>query len=242
MARRGCLFPRLPPRHGEPDRGRADRGARVAPPLAQGPARPARAIDRVRTTYALKALRAVVLLALGLAAAVVPAVANKPPRPLSISAHHDYLEHSASADRLVEALRLGIDNIEIELGKPDHRRGPSRTRVEDRGSRTAARPAPCPPSTSAPGRGASTPRSPATPSRRRGRRSRPRRPPGPPRERALGAAAAPRVSRRRLVEVAGQRVRRDRQRVALAAPRQLPARTRRPAHLVVPRDPGVRQH
>jgi hypothetical protein len=108
----------------------------------------------VRTTFALKALRAVVLLALGLATAVVPAVAEEPPRSLSTSAHHGYLENSASADRLVEALRLGIDNIEIELGKPDDRRDSNRTRVEARGSRTAALPAPCPPSPFAPGRGA----------------------------------------------------------------------------------------
>src|SRR5512144_2542276 len=62
-----------------------------------------------------------------------------------------------------------------------------------------------------------------------------------PRERALGTAATPGVFRRRFVEVAGQRVRRDRQQVALAAPPQIPAETRRPAHLVVPRHPSVRQ-
>ena len=37
-------------------------------------------------------------------------------RPLPVSAHNCYLEDSASNARLVEALRLGIDNIEIDLG------------------------------------------------------------------------------------------------------------------------------
>jgi hypothetical protein len=58
--------------------------------------------------------RAAVLLVL-----VVPLtrpLADEPARPLPISAHNCYLEDSASAERLVEALRLGIDNIEIDLG------------------------------------------------------------------------------------------------------------------------------
>src|SRR5512135_120859 len=53
--------------------------------------------------------------------------------------------------------------------------------LDARGSRTATPPAPCPPSPSAPGRDASTPRSPADPSRRRGPRSWSRRRPRPPR-------------------------------------------------------------
>jgi hypothetical protein len=49
---------------------------------------------------------------------LVPAVgADAPaPRPLPISAHNCYPENSTSNQRLVEALQLGIDNIEIDLG------------------------------------------------------------------------------------------------------------------------------
>jgi hypothetical protein len=43
--------------------------------------------------------------------------ADKPePRPLPISAHNCYPENSTSNERLAEALGLGIDNIEIDLG------------------------------------------------------------------------------------------------------------------------------
>jgi hypothetical protein len=38
------------------------------------------------------------------------------PRPLPISAHNCYPENSTSNERLAEALGLGIDNIEIDLG------------------------------------------------------------------------------------------------------------------------------
>jgi hypothetical protein len=38
------------------------------------------------------------------------------PRPLPISAHNCYPENSTSTERLAEALGLGIDNIEIDLG------------------------------------------------------------------------------------------------------------------------------
>jgi len=49
------------------------------------------------------------------AAATWPARADAP-RPLPISAHNCYPENSTSNERLVEALGLGIDNIEIDLG------------------------------------------------------------------------------------------------------------------------------
>jgi hypothetical protein len=62
----------------------------------------------------MNALRVVVSLLLGWA--VTAAVADEPMRPRPISAHNCYLENTASAERLVEALRLGIDNIEIDLG------------------------------------------------------------------------------------------------------------------------------
>src|SRR4051812_49068793 len=38
------------------------------------------------------------------------------PKPLPVSAHNCYPENSTASDRLVEALALGIDNIEIDLG------------------------------------------------------------------------------------------------------------------------------
>lgn len=42
-----------------------------------------------------------------------------PSRPLPISAHNCYPRDSTTNDRLVEALALGIDNIEIDLGWDD---------------------------------------------------------------------------------------------------------------------------
>src|SRR4051812_564675 len=39
-----------------------------------------------------------------------------PPYPRPISAHNCYPSNSTSRERLVEALSLGIDNIEIDLG------------------------------------------------------------------------------------------------------------------------------
>jgi hypothetical protein len=39
-----------------------------------------------------------------------------PSRPLPISAHNCYPQNSKGSERLIEALRLGIDNIEIDLG------------------------------------------------------------------------------------------------------------------------------
>jgi hypothetical protein len=51
--------------------------------------------------------------ALGLPADAADAPA---PRPLPISAHNCYPENSNRNERLVEALGLGIDNIEIDLG------------------------------------------------------------------------------------------------------------------------------
>jgi hypothetical protein len=39
-----------------------------------------------------------------------------PTRPLPVSAHNCYSENRRSNERLAEALRLGIDNIEIDLG------------------------------------------------------------------------------------------------------------------------------
>jgi hypothetical protein len=51
---------------------------------------------------------------------VIPASAccagDDAPQPLPVSAHNCYPENSTSNDRLVEALGLGIDNIEIDLG------------------------------------------------------------------------------------------------------------------------------
>jgi hypothetical protein len=51
---------------------------------------------------------------------IIPAIAycagNDAPQPLPVSAHNCYPENSTSNDRLVEALGLGIDNIEIDLG------------------------------------------------------------------------------------------------------------------------------
>lgn len=55
----------------------------------------------------------VLMLALSLAGA---ADESARVRPLPISAHNCYPADSAGNDRLVEALRLGIDNIEIDLG------------------------------------------------------------------------------------------------------------------------------
>jgi hypothetical protein len=56
---------------------------------------------------------------------VIPAAADSAgndapgPPPLPVSAHNCYPENSTSNDRLVEALGLGIDNIEIDLGWDD---------------------------------------------------------------------------------------------------------------------------
>ncbi len=47
---------------------------------------------------------------------------NDSPRPLPISAHNCYPANNTSTDRLVEALALGIDNIEIDLGWDDARK------------------------------------------------------------------------------------------------------------------------
>src|SRR5262245_32545053 len=44
-------------------------------------------------------------------------------RPLPVSAHNCYLSDSTSNARLVEALALGIDNIEIDVGWDDARKG-----------------------------------------------------------------------------------------------------------------------
>jgi hypothetical protein len=64
----------------------------------------------------MNAPRVVVFLLLGWAVTVADAAADESIRPRPVSAHNCYLENSASAERLVEALRLGIDNIEIDLG------------------------------------------------------------------------------------------------------------------------------
>lgn len=54
---------------------------------------------------------------LTLALALAPfAVRAEPPKPLPVSAHNCYPANSASTERVVEALALGIDNIEIDLG------------------------------------------------------------------------------------------------------------------------------
>jgi lysophospholipase L1-like esterase len=45
-----------------------------------------------------------------------PCLADAPPRPLPVSAHNCYPTDSTSRARLVEALALGLDNIEIDLG------------------------------------------------------------------------------------------------------------------------------
>jgi hypothetical protein len=46
-------------------------------------------------------------------------LAGGPPRPLPISAHNCYGENRTDNPRLIEALALGIDNIEIDLGWDD---------------------------------------------------------------------------------------------------------------------------
>jgi hypothetical protein len=54
--------------------------------------------------------------------ALVPsteAFADTTPRPLPISAHNCYAENRTDNPRLTEALKLGIDNIEIDLGWDD---------------------------------------------------------------------------------------------------------------------------
>lgn len=64
----------------------------------------------------LKIARSTLLLA------CVPAMttfADGPPRPLPISAHNCYAANHADNPRLAEALALGIDNIEIDLGWDD---------------------------------------------------------------------------------------------------------------------------
>jgi hypothetical protein len=60
--------------------------------------------------------RSIVLLAIALSS---EALAADPPRPLPISAHNCYAENRADNPRLTEALSLGIDNIEIDLGWDD---------------------------------------------------------------------------------------------------------------------------
>jgi hypothetical protein len=67
------------------------------------------------------ALPAVALVLAALAGAPEPAP-TPAPRPLPVSAHNCYPQNSASAARLVEALGLGIDNIEIDLGWDASRR------------------------------------------------------------------------------------------------------------------------
>src|SRR5262249_60046495 len=47
------------------------------------------------------------------------ALASGTPRPLPISAHNCYVENRTDNPRLTEALALGIDNIEIDLGWDD---------------------------------------------------------------------------------------------------------------------------
>jgi len=58
-------------------------------------------------------VRVGILLAIALGST---ARASVPPAPLPISAHNCYAEDRADNPRLAEALRLGIDNIEIDLG------------------------------------------------------------------------------------------------------------------------------
>lgn len=61
--------------------------------------------------------RGIVRPAFLLALALAPtALADDPPRPLPIGAHNCYAEDRADNPRLAEALALGIDNIEIDLG------------------------------------------------------------------------------------------------------------------------------
>jgi hypothetical protein len=52
----------------------------------------------------------------------VAARADEPARPLPISAHNCYPADSTSRDRLALAVKLGIDNIEIDLGWDEARR------------------------------------------------------------------------------------------------------------------------
>ena len=47
------------------------------------------------------------------------AVDDGPPRPMPISAHNCYAEDRSDNPRLAEALALGIDNVEIDLGWDD---------------------------------------------------------------------------------------------------------------------------
>jgi hypothetical protein len=56
-----------------------------------------------------------------MALALAAAAGASTPRALPVSAHNCYLENSASGERLAEALALGIDNIEIDLGWDDAR-------------------------------------------------------------------------------------------------------------------------
>ena len=48
--------------------------------------------------------------------AAASCLAAAPTRPMPVSAHNCYPPNTTSRDRLVEALTLGIDNIEIDLG------------------------------------------------------------------------------------------------------------------------------
>jgi hypothetical protein len=52
-------------------------------------------------------------------AQTLEACADSTPRPLPISAHNCYAENRTDNPRLTEALALGIDNIEIDLGWDD---------------------------------------------------------------------------------------------------------------------------
>src|SRR5690349_18530605 len=63
--------------------------------------------------------RPALLLALTLAPT---AFMEGPPRPLPVSAHNCYAENRPDNPRLAEALALGIDNIEIDLGWDDEQK------------------------------------------------------------------------------------------------------------------------
>src|SRR5262249_11011592 len=64
----------------------------------------------------------VFVLALLAVASVHAAPPSSSSRPLPISAHNCYPSNSTSNSRLLEALRLGIDNIEIDLGWDEARK------------------------------------------------------------------------------------------------------------------------
>ena len=128
LGRRGGLLPRLAARHGQHDRGRADRGAGVAAPVAQGPAGPARPARGMMAGASRPMIasrwsscrRRSWSTAVAVGRRRLAAAARRSRRTTAIP------RTARRNDRLVEALALGIDNIEIDLGWDEAGQPPDR--------------------------------------------------------------------------------------------------------------------